>query len=57
MDKEIEKFVQDITKPLFVYRMNKAQAHRDDAKGKAARTALSKAEMQILLLIKGFGKC
>lgn len=56
MDEEVAKFVNDITKPLFLYRMSKAQAHRKDAKGKAARTVLKKAEMQILLTIKEFQK-
>ena len=50
----VSGLVNALTKPLFVYRMSMAQAHRQDAKGQAARTSLAKAEEELIQVVLSY---
>ena len=54
VESQVIDLVNALTKPLYVYRMSGAQAHRQDAKGRAARTSLAKAEEELTQVVLSF---
>jgi hypothetical protein len=55
LSKAVEKVVNDLARPIMVYRLARAKAGRQDSMGKGARKTMANAEIEIDRICNNYG--